>query len=107
MKILIHLQSATPLLCHEALSLAFALATFEHEIQLWLDTKSVATFLTSSTLVKMLGSLALYDIPPVWVSATDYHALQHHTQQPVDFLANITQLPTNDITPSFALTLTL
>lgn len=35
MKILIQINADNVLLCHEALSMAFALASFDHEIQLF------------------------------------------------------------------------
>ena len=74
MKILIKVTSATDLLCHEALSLAFALAAFEHEIQLQLGSTMLRFLLNSPTgkLAKMLASLELYDMPPAWLNTQDF-----------------------------------
>lgn len=64
MKILIDIQSSSTLLWHEALSMAFALATFEHEIFLTIGN-DLSDFLMENpehSLVKMMSSLDLYDI---------------------------------------------
>lgn len=73
MKILIKIDATTELLCHEALSLALALASFDHQIQLELGTGILTLLLGAPTgkLAKMLGSLPLYDIDPAWLASTD------------------------------------
>lgn len=81
MKILIKIDATTELLCHEALSLALALASFEHQIQLELGTGIMTLLLgaPSSKLAKMLGSLPLYDLEPAWLAHTDM--VQFHRWQ--------------------------
>lgn len=69
MKILVQLQSSNEQLCHEGLSLAFALASFDHHIQLWLgDDMTHLLYSYNHQLTKMLTSLDLYDMPPAWTT---------------------------------------
>lgn len=113
MKILIHLQSATQLLCHEAVALAFALASFDHEIQLWLDDNSLAVIQHSSKLSKMLASLELYDMPKAWISA-DYKAVSATDTTDIDtgtdtaWQSQLIAMPSDaNLTNGFDLTLVL
>ena len=78
MKLLITIAATSPLRCHEALSMAFALAAFDHEIQLQLDAGIVALLLAepNGKLAKMLSSLELYDMPAAWVALQDYTDIQ-------------------------------
>lgn len=68
MKILFNLTSDSELNCYESLSLAFVLASFDHLIQLRLDS-AVLPVLTDSTsrFFGMIKSAPLYDLPPIWV----------------------------------------
>lgn len=111
MKILLVIDADTLLQGYEALAMAFALAAFEHEVQLWLGQSMLAQILAQPTgkLANMLGSLALYDMPAAWLAPTDWAALDHWRQaqpsQNIDWLANIAPMPTN--APDFDLTLKL
>lgn len=69
MKILIQLQSANATICLEGLSLALALASFDHEIQLLLSTDVGFSLLhhRNKKLSDMLKSLDLYNMPPAWL----------------------------------------
>lgn len=110
MKILIHIQSTTKLQVHEALSMAFALASFEHEIQLWFDDESIIICFWDATLGKMLSSLEMYDIPPAWISQEYFDDLQttHAERTSVDFLSQVAVMPSDDNLPKrFELTLNL
>lgn len=73
MKLLMQIDATSELLCHEALSMAFALAAFDHYVQLQLGEPLVKRLMAEpdSKLAKMLGSLELYDMPPAWVQAHD------------------------------------
>lgn len=77
MKILIKIHADNDLLCHEALSMAFALASFEHEIQLLLGDYLLQRLKNDPTgkFANMLSALDLYDMPNAWVN--DVESLQH------------------------------
>lgn len=77
MKILIKIHADNDLLCHEALSMAFALASFEHEIQLVLGDYLIERLIAepAGKFANMLSSLDLYDMPNAWVN--DLESLQH------------------------------
>ncbi len=67
MKLLIKILHANQQICEEALSLAFAMVAFEHEVQLWLGEDCQMQLLdTQGKLHKMLCSLHLYDMPAAW-----------------------------------------
>lgn len=70
MKIIIQIHAKNDLLCHEALSMAFALASFEHEIQLQLGDYFSERLLNepNGKFANMLSSLELYDMPMAWVA---------------------------------------
>ena len=59
MKIIINIHADTFLLCHEALSMAFALAAFDHQIQLTIGDGMLNLLLDAPTgkLAHMLASL--------------------------------------------------
>ena len=87
MKILIHLDSDTPLLCHEALSLAFALAAFEHEIVLYIGRAMFEQLIHDphGKLANMVAAFELYDI-----SSYQKHRAGNHNEQG-QYLENIDQ----------------
>lgn len=63
MKILINICATNDLLCHEALVLAFALASFDHEIHIALGEYLCQRIMQEQDrFIKMLKSLPLYDI---------------------------------------------
>ena len=74
MKIVINIYADTFLLCHEALSMAFALAAFDHQIQLTIGDGMLNLLLDAPTgkLAHMLASLDMYDMPPVWLALADF-----------------------------------
>ncbi|ELA08427.1 hypothetical protein MOMA_07696 [Moraxella macacae 0408225] len=77
MKILIQINANNTLLCHEALSMAFALASFEHHIQLYLGDYLCDCLQNEpgGKFAKMLASLALYDMPNLWVNQQNFNKL--------------------------------
>lgn len=78
MKIIINIHADTFLLCHEALSMAFALAAFDHQIQLTIGDGMLNLLLDEPTgkLAHMLASLDMYDMPPAWLALTDFDRLK-------------------------------
>lgn len=112
MKLLIQIEAATELLCHEALSMAFALAAFDHEIQLQLGSPLLAWLMAhpEGKLGKMLSSLELYDIPPAWVDTLGMTALanwQKTQPQPYAWQTQIQPMPTITSQAEFDTTFTL
>ena len=78
MKIIINIHADTFLLCHEALSMAFALAAFVHQIQLTIGDGMLNLLLDAPTgkLAHMLASLDMYDMPPAWLALADFDRLK-------------------------------
>lgn len=74
MKILIQIHADNDLTCHEALSMAFALASFEHDIQLFLGEYLIERLLSepNGKFANMLSALDLYDMPNAWVNDLGY-----------------------------------
>ncbi|WP_435978585.1 hypothetical protein [Psychrobacter sp. DM4] len=68
MKILIQLRTPTEMASYEGCALALTLATFEHEVQLYLDASVFGLLMQpKSRLHGMMQSLDLYDMPPAWL----------------------------------------
>lgn len=68
MKLLIQLHTATEIASYEACALALTLATFGHEVQLYLDAPVFGLLMQpKSRLHGMIQSLELYDIPAAWL----------------------------------------
>ena len=78
MKIIINIHADTFLLCHEALSMAFALAAFDHQIQLTIGDGMLNLLLDEPTgkLAHMLASLDVYDMAPAWLALADFDRLK-------------------------------
>ncbi len=78
MKIIINIYADTFLLCHEALSMAFALAAFDHQIQLTIGNGMLNLLLDEPTgkLAHMLASLDMYDMAPAWLALADFNRLK-------------------------------
>ena len=78
MKIIINIYADTFLLCHEALSMAFALAAFDHQIQLTIGDGMLNLLLDAPTgkLAHMLASLDMYDMAPAWLALADFDRLK-------------------------------
>ena len=68
MKLLIRLQTPTEMASYEGCALALTLATFGHDVQLYLDAPVFGFLMQSdSRLHGMIQSLELYDMPPAWL----------------------------------------
>ena len=69
MTILIRLTSATELASYEGCALALTLATFGHDVQLYLHSAIFGVLLDpNSRLHGMIKSLDLYDLPKAWLA---------------------------------------
>lgn len=94
MKLLITLNDTIVLIIHETLSLAFALASFGHEVQLEMGDPVAMMILQNidnppyENLAKMLSSLDLYDMPPAWISAEILHQYQNLPENLASQLSN-------------------
>ena len=68
MKLLIRLHTATEMASYEGCSMALTLATFGHEVQLYLDAPVFGFLMQpNSRLHGMIQSLELYDMPAAWL----------------------------------------
>ena len=68
MTLLIRLSTPTELASYEGCALALTLATFGHEVQLYLDAPVFGMLMDpKSRLAGMIKSLELYDMPPAWL----------------------------------------
>lgn len=73
MNLLIHITASTELACYEAMALALTMATFDHNVQIWLHNDCFAMLCdANSRMAGMIKSLPLYDIPPVWLNRLDF-----------------------------------
>lgn len=69
MKILLKIKSNQEVECYEAMALAMTLATFDNEVQIWLDSACFGILLNpNSRLAGMIKSLDLYDLPKAWLN---------------------------------------
>lgn len=99
MKIIINIDADTFLLCHEALSMAFALAAFDHQIQLTIGDGMLNLLLDAPTgkLAHMLASLDMYDMAPAWLALADFDRLkawQTNQSTTFDWCAQVSLKPT-------------
>jgi len=68
MKLLIRLHTPTEMASYEGCALALTLATFGHEVQLYLDAPVFGFLMQpASRLHGMIQSLELYDMPAAWL----------------------------------------
>lgn len=99
MRIIINIHADTFLLCHEALSMAFALAAFDHQIQLTIGDGMLNLLLDAPTgkLAHMLASLDMYDMAPAWLALADFDRLkawQTNQSTTFDWCAQVSLKPT-------------
>ncbi len=68
MKLFIQLRTPTEMASYEGCALALTLATFGHEVQLYLDAPVFGLLMQpNSRLHGMIQSLELYDMPQAWL----------------------------------------
>ena len=99
MKIVINIHADTFLLCHEALSMAFALAAFDHQIQLTIGDGMLNLLLDAPTgkLAHMLASLDMYDMAPACLALADFNrfkAWQANQSTTFDWCTQVSLQPT-------------
>lgn len=93
MKLLIQLRTATELASYEGCALALTLATFGHEVQLYLDAPVFGLLLQpKSRLHGMIQSLELYDMPAAWLP-NDVFSGWLTGMVPTDLAAQLTLIP--------------
>ena len=99
MKIIINIHADTFLLCHEALSMACALAAFDHHIPLTIGDGMLNVLLDEpmGKRAHMLASLDMYDMPPAWLALADFDRLkawQAKLSADFDWCAQVSLQPT-------------
>ena len=68
MKLLIQLRTPTELASYEGCALALTLATFGHQVQLYIDAPVFGLLMQpKSRLYGMIQALELYDMPAAWL----------------------------------------
>lgn len=68
MKLLIQLRTPTEMASYEGCALALTLATFGHQVQLYVDAPVFGLLMQpTSRLHGMIQSLELYDMPAAWL----------------------------------------
>lgn len=110
MNLLINIHSHDFLHCHEALSMAFALAAFDHQIQLSIGAAMLQLLSEApeGKLANMLASLEMYDMPPAWLTAADFQQFddwQSTQLKKYEWCAQLTLQPTT--LPNFDTTFNL
>lgn len=104
MQLLINIHSSDFLHGHEALSMAFALAAFDHQVQLSLSTAmlQLLTEAPEGKLAHMLASLDLYDMPAAWLTASDFQRFddwQSQQRQRYEWCSQLAERP--NVLPNF------
>ncbi|MBE0442725.1 MAG: hypothetical protein ACTH7W_08265 [Psychrobacter sp.] len=93
MKLLIQLQTPTEIASYEGCALALTLATFGHEVQLYLDAPVFGLLMQSeSRLHGMIQSLELYDMPAAWLP-DDVFSGWVTGMLPTDLASQLTLIP--------------
>lgn len=91
MNILINIHTDSELIAYEAISLAFTMASFDHQVQLFLGGRSDMLLQDpKSRLYGMIQSLDLYDIPKAW------HGFDGINHLPLDIIDHIEVAPQDD-----------
>ena len=93
MKLLIQLHTATEMASYEGCALALTLATFGHEVQLYLDAPVFGLLMQpESRLHGMIQSLDLYDMPAAWLP-DDVFSGWAMGMLPADLASQLTLIP--------------
>lgn len=86
-KILVLLDNPNRLSLEEGISAAMVMASFDHHVQLALTEQTACTLENdTSKAYKMLTSLALYDMPPLWVVYDHAEPTQPNTDISVELM---------------------
>ena len=93
MKLLIQLLTPTEMASYEGCALALTLATFGHEVQLYLDAPVFGLLMQpASRLHGMIQSLELYDLPAAWLP-DDVFSGWVTGMLPIDLASQLTLIP--------------
>ena len=93
MKLLIQLLTPTEMSSYEGCALALTLATFGHEVQLYLDAPVFGLLMQpASRLHGMIQSLELYDMPAAWLP-DDVFSGWMTGMLPADLATQLTLIP--------------
>jgi tRNA 2-thiouridine synthesizing protein C len=93
MRLLIQLHTPTEAASYEGCALALTLATFGHEVQLFLDAPVFGLLMQSdSRLHGMIQSLELYDMPAAWLP-DDVFSGWVTGMLPIDLVSQLTLVP--------------
>ena len=93
MKLLIQLLTPTEMASYEGCALALTLATFGHEVQLYLDAPVFGLLMQpASRLHGMIQSLELYDMPAAWLP-DDVFSGWIMGMLPADLVSQLTLVP--------------
>lgn len=93
MKLLIQLRTATEMATYEGCALALTLATFGHEVQLYLDAPVFGVLMQpESRLHGMIQALELYDMPAAWLP-DDVFSGWLTGMVPIDLASQLTLIP--------------
>ena len=93
MKLLIQLLTPTEMASYEGCALALTLATFGHEVQLYLDAPVFGLLMQpASRLHGMIQSLELYDMPAAWLT-DDVFSGWVTGMLPIDLASQLTLIP--------------
>lgn len=95
MKLLIQLRSSSEMASYEGCALALTLATFGHQVQLYLDAPVFGVLMQpKSRLHGMIQSLELYDMPAAWLP-DDVFSGWLTGMLPSDLASQLTLIPEN------------
>ena len=93
MKLLVQLLTPTEMASYEGCALALTLATFGHEVQLYLDAPVFGLLMQpASRLHGMIQSLELYDMPAAWLP-NDVFSGWVTGMLPIDLASQLTLIP--------------
>ncbi|WP_201501368.1 hypothetical protein [Psychrobacter cibarius] len=93
MKLLVQLLTPTEMASYEGCALALTLATFGHEVQLYLDAPVFGLLMQpASRLHGMIQSLELYDMPAAWLP-DDVFSGWVTGMLPIDLASQLTLIP--------------
>lgn len=99
MKILIDIQSNSALLWQESLYMAFALASFEHDIYINIGQAMLCDLIKNpeQSSANMLASLDLYGIKTVWQDEKSYQKFDNWQKQQMEDFAWVKELQSTNI----------
>lgn len=93
MRLLIQLRTPTEMISYEGCALALTLATFGHEVQIYLEASVFGLLMQpKSRLQGMIQALELYDMPAAWLP-DDVFSGWLTGMLPIDLTSQLTLVP--------------